>query len=538
MKKITTKLATLGMVGALAFSYVPANVFAADSTTQDEKDDRPDDNDTPPDQAAVDSVSYTAADYKKWQKAYPKLDLDSFKDPASPTTIAPHSPTEADIKAFKEWLEEGGNPKNQVMKTVTAAVGETIANQMWDYLYANFWQPFMNKANIGSAVSEASGLKNVGAMQQGQFAAYFASFFPTLFQGKDGSTFEFQSIMTLINDGFLVSSDGTTYRLHNAQDGSIAYEIPVDEVATSDAQAFTVLVAKDGKTYYQAGLDKVSEIEDKFSVKTSDDLIAVHMIPKPTSTEEQKYPYLFPASDWALTFTGEQPSWWTSDLEAKVKTAFESWKKVAYNFDLAGFLDYFNTLPSEAQEPTAEDKALLKEWAIYKNKEGSDTKYAAQGSVWAGESIWNDAAQYLNDEFGVVYGQCPGPTAVKGITALGITLDKATEDKVGSSVGEKEFLGIWFTNTEKWEATGDSTYPYEAMAKLWKKGFIPSFDGTTWRLSSGKDGKIVYSATEKELLGKSATDAKSTNILPFAIGGAAAVVALAALGFVILKKKK
>lgn len=535
----------VGLIGSLSCSTVLTTYAETETSTssaiQDEKDDRPDDKDTPPEQATTSSVTYSEATYKTWKKAYSKLDLDQFLNPTDPTTIAPHEPTANDIAAFKEWLQQGGNPKNQVMKTVSAAVGETIANQMWDSLYANFWQPFMNEANIGSAVSETSGLKNVGAMQQGQFAAYFASFFPTLFSGKDGnSSFEFQSILTLIQDGFVVSSDGTTYRLHNAQDGTIVYELAADEVQTNEAQAFTVLISKTGKTYYQAGIDKVSELEEKFNVKTGDDLIAVHMIPKPTSTEEQKYPYLFPASNWALTFTGDEPSWWTSDLEEKVQTAFKEWKKVAYNFDLQGFLDYFSTLPSTAQKPTAEDIALLKEWAIYKNSSDSDTKYAKNGTVWAGDSIWNDAAQYLNDKFGEVYGQCPGPTAVKGITALGITLDKATEDKVGSSVGEKEFLGIWFTNTTEWDATGTSTYPYEAIAKLWKKGFIPSFDGTTWRLSSGKDGEIVYSITEKEILAATKEDPSEKQENPFVLYGAIGAALLIIVGMIafVIKKKK
>jgi hypothetical protein len=28
--------------------------------------------------------------------------------------------------------------------------------------------------------------------------------------------------------------------------------------------------------------------------------------------------------------------------------------------------------------------------------------------------------------------------------------------------------------------------------ELWNRGFIPSFDGTTWKLHSGKDAKVVY----------------------------------------------
>ncbi|GFH40662.1 hypothetical protein [Pseudolactococcus insecticola] len=222
--------------------------------------------------------------------------------------------------------------------------------------------------------------------------------------------------MTLINDGFVVSYDGTTYRLHNVQDGSIAYSLKATDIDTDDAKAMTVLVSSTGKTYYQAGIDTVSGLEAKFKVKTGKNLVAVHMVPVPKTTTEKKYPYLFPASKWKMTFTGSKPSWWTSALTTKVNKSFKAWKKVAYNFDLKGFLNYFKTLPSKAQKPTASDIKLLEQWATYKaNPANADSKFATKNSVWAGDSIWNDAAQYLNDEFGVVYGQCPGPTAVRGL---------------------------------------------------------------------------------------------------------------------------
>jgi hypothetical protein len=34
--------------------------------------------------------------------------------------------------------------------------------------------------------------------------------------------------------------------------------------------------------------------------------------------------------------------------------------------------------------------------------------------------------------------------------------------------------------------------PFQPGIDLWRSGFIPSFDGTTWRLHQGKNAKIVY----------------------------------------------
>jgi hypothetical protein len=32
---------------------------------------------------------------------------------------------------------------------------------------------------------------------------------------------------------------------------------------------------------------------------------------------------------------------------------------------------------------------------------------------------------------------------------------------------------------------------FKPAAELWKRGFVPSYDGTTWRLHAGKDAKII-----------------------------------------------
>ena len=36
------------------------------------------------------------------------------------------------------------------------------------------------------------------------------------------------------------------------------------------------------------------------------------------------------------------------------------------------------------------------------------------------------------------------------------------------------------------------THDYTSAIKLWEVGLVPSFDGTTWRLHTGKDAHVVY----------------------------------------------
>jgi len=42
-------------------------------------------------------------------------------------------------------------------------------------------------------------------------------------------------------------------------------------------------------------------------------------------------------------------------------------------------------------------------------------------------------------------------------------------------------------------------YPFECCVKLWKQGLVPSFDGTTWRLHSGKKAKVVFEISKEDL---------------------------------------
>lgn len=44
----------------------------------------------------------------------------------------------------------------------------------------------------------------------------------------------------------------------------------------------------------------------------------------------------------------------------------------------------------------------------------------------------------------------------------------------------------------------DYKFDFSSAVKLWEAGLVPSFDGTTWRLHTGKDAKIIYEWTPEE----------------------------------------
>ena len=69
---------------------------------------------------------------------------------------------------------------------------------------------------------------------------------------------------------------------------------------------------------------------------------------------------------------------------------------------------------------------------------------------------------------------------------------------VRASVGASVWASVWYS---VWDTVGayvssffDIQYhhDYSPAVKLWERGLVASYDGTTWRLHTGKDAKIVY----------------------------------------------
>ena len=75
-------------------------------------------------------------------------------------------------------------------------------------------------------------------------------------------------------------------------------------------------------------------------------------------------------------------------------------------------------------------------------------------------------------------------------------------DSVRGSVWDSiwAYTGSMFPNIKKWKYINhkEGIYPYQPCVDLWKRGFVPSFDGQIWRLHSGKDAKVVYTLDKKD----------------------------------------
>jgi hypothetical protein len=56
------------------------------------------------------------------------------------------------------------------------------------------------------------------------------------------------------------------------------------------------------------------------------------------------------------------------------------------------------------------------------------------------------------------------------------------------------YISSLFPNVKEWKYIDHEAgiNPFQPCIDLWLSGFVPSFDGKTWRLHSGKNAEIVY----------------------------------------------
>jgi len=73
--------------------------------------------------------------------------------------------------------------------------------------------------------------------------------------------------------------------------------------------------------------------------------------------------------------------------------------------------------------------------------------------------------------------------------SVGASVWASVRNLVGASVGDSvgAYVSTFFAIDHK--------HDYSSAMKLWEAGLVPSFDGTMWRLHSGKSADIVYEWT-------------------------------------------
>ena len=263
-------------------------------------------------------------------------------------------------------------------------------------------------------------------------------------------------------------------------------------------KAFSCLVTKSNKVYWQAGIDSHSEIQAKF-VKEDKELKDDKLPPKNTFARIEITPnnnnYLKP-DKWELHIDEQvAPFWLSKRHEDSCMKAFKKWEKEIYSgIDLKALQKPIH--PFKIKPPKIEKKHLkiLLHWA------------SVGTSVWA--SVWASVGASVRDSVWHSVGDSVRASVGASVWAsvwdsVGHSVWHSVWDGVWDSVGHSvwAYTGTFFPKIKKWKYVDfkHKGYPFNDAVKLWKMGLVASFDGDKWRLHGGRKAKILWEGTITEL---------------------------------------
>ena len=115
----------------------------------------------------------------------------------------------------------------------------------------------------------------------------------------------------------------------------------------------------------------------------------------------------------------------------------------------------------KVEQVTDEQIGWLKEWGSVGGSVGDSVWDSVRGSVWA--SVWDSVRD-----------------------SVGASVWNSVWDSVVDSVMDsvRDYALSFFAI--------DFEHDFSSAVKLWESGLVPSFEGKTWRLHSGKNADVVY----------------------------------------------
>jgi len=266
-------------------------------------------------------------------------------------------------------------------------------------------------------------------------------------------------------------------------------------------KAFSCLVTRGNKVYWEAGVDSHEDIIKTFEGKDAnltDDKVPplntfarIEIVPPSEDyldTDFKKWKYQIDE--------GIKPSFLKDKHEDLCRQALLEWAKVVYTFNLEEAKNPiypFKIVPPS--EITEEHLLLLKQWASVKN--------SVKGSVWG--SVWDSVGDSVGDSVKDSVGDSVGDSVRDSVwDSVGDQVWNQIGDQVRNQVWASIWASVWayvgslFLLSE-WKYIDYTNplfekgkYPFQDVVDLWKLGLVPSFDGKIWRLHGGEKAEILW----------------------------------------------
>lgn len=298
-------------------------------------------------------------------------------------------------------------------------------------------------------------------------------------------------------------------------------------------QAFSCLVTKSGKVYWQAGIDSHDRLQSKF-VEKDKELKDDKLPPDKTFARIEISPdnkdYIKP-DRWSYHVDEKvKPKWLNQSYEKPCWVAFKKWyKKVYSQIDLKELQSSVNPFTiNPPQKITSKHKKLLKEWASVRESLEASIWASVETSKWA--SVWASVRSSVKERDFVWASRWESLEASVWASVwdsvwvpLRASVGSFVRDSVGDDVNNymwvyldasvKDITGAYisslFPKIKNWKYVDKQKppfnkirgNPFRSAITLWKMGLVPSYDSYSqvWRLHGGKDARILFEIKKSDL---------------------------------------
>ena len=244
-------------------------------------------------------------------------------------------------------------------------------------------------------------------------------------------------------------------------------------------KAFSCVIGRDKTVTWRFGTDshedliKIAGYTDDTIDPEKIEFCRVEISPKNRS-------YLEP-DEWVFKIDMDvTPTWWTLAHKRACEREHKKWvKELDKVLVRKPIVHPFQITPPE--KITDEHIQLVREWASVWD--------SVMASVWC--SVMDSVGDSVVDSF--VASVMDSVMASVGDSFVA-SVWCSVMDSVMASVGA--YSGTFFNLPRSdWKYTENipgEGYPFQPAVTLWEMGLVPSFDGRTWRLHGGPDGRVLW----------------------------------------------
>jgi hypothetical protein len=228
-------------------------------------------------------------------------------------------------------------------------------------------------------------------------------------------------------------------------------------------KAFSCVIGRDKTVTWKFGTDSHEDLIEIAGYK--DDTIdpekiefcRIEISPKNGS-------YLEP-DEWVFKIDMDvTPAWWTLAHKRVCEREHKKWiKELDKVLVRKPIIHPFQITPPD--RITEEHTRLVREWASVRDSVGVSVRDSVGASV--GDSVW-----------------------VSVWDSVWVSVGASVWDSVRAYKGS--FFSLKRSEWKYTEKINCEGYPFQPAVTLWEMGLVPSFDGKTWRLHGGPDGRVLW----------------------------------------------